>query len=287
MYGANDDDDMVAVPSHYRRSHLTSTCPKPNTFKTILLYLDFSVGSGSLTTPEEAQAFLASQRNKLKETNAGPPAHLSADGIDAWYMQQRNRDKEMRRRRNEAEAMLRGYRMTMSHGKQGGGSNPEKDDPATLSPVRNRLFENHMTDIDETMEDPDSEAFERRIGKLTMKEAEEKEDGGDAEKTTSGPEGSTEENGVVDKGKTDKSGGVAVAGKAKPTSLAEPSSMVQWRGFVEPGEAHTHTHTHAQSFSRYCVRCCCSCGANSVGLCSVLDPSHSLTDCLFPCLLVC
>jgi hypothetical protein len=40
-----------------------------------------------------------------------PPSNLSADGMDAWYLQQKQRELEMRKRRQEAEALLRGYRM--------------------------------------------------------------------------------------------------------------------------------------------------------------------------------
>lgn len=46
------------------------------------------------------------QRDKTHQ----PPTHLSADGVDAWYRQQKQRDDELKRRRKEAEALLRGYR---------------------------------------------------------------------------------------------------------------------------------------------------------------------------------
>jgi hypothetical protein len=36
--------------------------------------------------------------------------HVTTDGMDAWYMMQRNQEKEMRLRRQEAEQLLRGYR---------------------------------------------------------------------------------------------------------------------------------------------------------------------------------
>jgi hypothetical protein len=39
-----------------------------------------------------------------------PASNLPADGVDAWYMMQRHRELELRRRRQEAEALLRGYR---------------------------------------------------------------------------------------------------------------------------------------------------------------------------------
>jgi len=72
-----------------------------------------------LTTPEEATKFLASLRTKEKSSLflGNPPANLSADGMNAWHLQQRQREKELREQRKEAEEMLRKYRMTMSHGK--------------------------------------------------------------------------------------------------------------------------------------------------------------------------
>lgn len=39
-----------------------------------------------------------------------PPSNISADGMDSWYMQQRKREQELRKRRKEAEELLRGYR---------------------------------------------------------------------------------------------------------------------------------------------------------------------------------
>lgn len=65
-----------------------------------------------LTTPEEAQLFLASMRGKShqRESLHNPPSHLSSDGMDAWYLQQKQRERELRERRKEAEQLLRGYR---------------------------------------------------------------------------------------------------------------------------------------------------------------------------------
>lgn len=45
-----------------------------------------------------------------REITHQPPTHLSSDGMDAWYLQQRQRERELRERRKEAEALLRGYR---------------------------------------------------------------------------------------------------------------------------------------------------------------------------------
>lgn len=65
-----------------------------------------------LTTPEEAQAFLAAMRDKQhqREITHKPPSNLSSDGMDAWYLMQRQKERELRLRRKEAEAILRGYR---------------------------------------------------------------------------------------------------------------------------------------------------------------------------------
>lgn len=56
--------------------------------------------------------FLAAMRDKSRkeEWERKPPTNLTADGMDAWYMMQRNREKEMKQRRQEAEQLLRGYR---------------------------------------------------------------------------------------------------------------------------------------------------------------------------------
>jgi len=65
-----------------------------------------------LTTPEEARAFLAAMRDKShqREFLHKPPTNLSSDGMDSWYLQQRQREKDLRQRRKEAEAILHGYR---------------------------------------------------------------------------------------------------------------------------------------------------------------------------------
>jgi hypothetical protein len=80
----------------------------------------YPVGS-PLTTPEEAKAFLAAMRNKSHEREFlhKPPSNISSDGMDSWFMQQRKREQELRERRKEAEALLRGYR-----GYGGGFSTP-------------------------------------------------------------------------------------------------------------------------------------------------------------------
>lgn len=87
-----------------------------------VIYLYLSVCS-PLTTPEEAQAFLAAMRNQSnqRQVSHNPPKSLTADGMDAWYLAQRHREKELRLRRQEAEALLRGYRSGSGAPGAGGG----------------------------------------------------------------------------------------------------------------------------------------------------------------------
>ena len=56
--------------------------------------------------------FLAAMRDKSKKEDWEHSAHShgTTDGMDAWYMLQRNREKELKQRRQEAEQLLRGYR---------------------------------------------------------------------------------------------------------------------------------------------------------------------------------
>jgi hypothetical protein len=60
--------------------------------------------------------FLAAMRegskSKKEEWEHKPHAHATTDGMDAWFMMQRHRGKELRQRRQEAEQLLRGYRGT-------------------------------------------------------------------------------------------------------------------------------------------------------------------------------
>lgn len=89
-----------------------------------------TVCSAPLTTPEDAKAFLASMRDKShqREFSHQPPSNLSADGMDTWFLQQRQHQKELRERRREAEELLRGYRggreslggLSSAHSSRGG-----------------------------------------------------------------------------------------------------------------------------------------------------------------------
>lgn len=129
--------------------------------------------SSPLTTPEEAQAFLAAMRDKQKAAEAvgKPPAHLSVDGMNAWHYQQREREKELRKRRQEAEQLLRGYRMTMSHDKAH-ASKPSRDSYG-YSPGRGgKLFENEKDTISETNENIGygHDNHVREVGRLSIDE---------------------------------------------------------------------------------------------------------------------
>ena len=102
-----------------------------------------------LTTPEEAQAFLAAMRNKShqREVLHRPPSNLTSDGMDAWYLYQKQRERELRERRKEAEEILRGYRGSLDPSSNNhnsgrlsltGGTSPRSlsealDDPAKMS----------------------------------------------------------------------------------------------------------------------------------------------------------
>ena len=125
-----------------------------------------------LTTPEQAHAFLVTMRDKQKAADViggKPPTNLSADGMDAWYLAVRQREREMKARRQEAEALLRGYRMTMSHDKNIVSREKGKDG---LSPVVGKLFDDGMSTINESMEDEfDFEGAKREIGRLSIDES--------------------------------------------------------------------------------------------------------------------
>jgi len=57
--------------------------------------------------------FLAMMRDESKKKEGydfKTPNRVKTDGMDNWYMMQRNQEKEMRQRRAEAEQLLRGYR---------------------------------------------------------------------------------------------------------------------------------------------------------------------------------
>jgi hypothetical protein len=117
---------------------------------------------------------LAIMRDKQKAADVihVPPAHLTVDGVNAWYLQQKERERLERERRKEAEALLRGYRMTMSHDKTRVPAVKGKE-RAGLSPLRGQLFENQMDTISETMDDVeiDGQGGTREIGHLSIDES--------------------------------------------------------------------------------------------------------------------
>ena len=70
----------------------------------------YTAGSGSFLSPEEADAYLAKQR-KLQDQPIVPPLSLTSSAeISDWYMVQRQRELEERKKREEAETYLRAYR---------------------------------------------------------------------------------------------------------------------------------------------------------------------------------
>ena len=71
---------------------------------------DKYAGSGSFLSPEEAMAYLTKQRKKTSNPPAPPSNLTSSAEISDWYMVQRQRELEERKKREEAEAYLRAYR---------------------------------------------------------------------------------------------------------------------------------------------------------------------------------
>jgi hypothetical protein len=182
-----------------------------------------------LTSPEEAQAFMAAMRDKSKAYDpfAKPPANLSSDGMDAWYLQQRKREQELKKRRQEAENLLRGYRTSYIPN--------TKDNFATIRPPLTKMKSTsekatNLTKIREVMADPDSDIYEQRpvlgVQRLSIEHLEPGE--GEALQTpnaayaasqkSSSPEGSTDP--VV---------------KQNPESATKTAFATEWRDFVEPG----------------------------------------------------
>jgi len=67
-------------------------------------------GAGSFRTPEDAMAYLAKQR-KLQDQPIAPPTNItSSSELSDWYMVQRQREIDGRKKREEAEAYLRAYK---------------------------------------------------------------------------------------------------------------------------------------------------------------------------------
>lgn len=110
-------------------------------------------------------------KQKAAEAIGKPPAHLTVDGMNAWHHQQREREMELRRRRQEAEQLLRGYRMTMVPDNL--NTKTSRRDSYGYSTVRGQLFEKDMNTIpSESIENIefDNGGIERQIGRLSIQE---------------------------------------------------------------------------------------------------------------------
>mmetsp|Transcript_12932 Transcript_12932/g.26743 ORF Transcript_12932/g.26743 Transcript_12932/m.26743 type:complete len:517 (+) Transcript_12932:113-1663(+) len=96
---------------------------------------DTGDGAGSLMTPEEAKTFLAEQKTASKKgtINPTPPQGLSSGDLDSWYTQQKQREIEARKKREEAEAILRGYRGAWDGSKSGSGGGGGNGSSSALS----------------------------------------------------------------------------------------------------------------------------------------------------------
>jgi putative glutathione S-transferase len=140
----------------------TNIAPRHNPHPRLFLPPAFqcTVTCSPLTTPEDAQAFLASMRDKqhLRENLHKPPSNLSSDGMDAWYMLQRQKERELKARRKEAEMILRGYR--------GSGSN------SYFTPTNADLSESTMTES-ETVFNYDAVVETPRMAQFDEKKEEE------------------------------------------------------------------------------------------------------------------
>ena len=135
----------------------------------IFIYLFFPLGlvNSPLTTPEQAQQFLAAMRDKSKKEGIDhkPPSNLSADGVDAWYMMQRHREQELRQRRKEAAEILRGYRAPYQH-------DDHSVEWGTSPTYNNRRSRASFGDanLSESLTDPASPAFRRQSAMPRMME---------------------------------------------------------------------------------------------------------------------
>ena len=98
----------------------------------------FKVDAGSTTfmTPEQAKAFLAEQKiaSKKGSVQPTPPSGLSSGELDSWYSQQKAEQAEARRKREEAEAILRGYRSAWDGSKSSGGGGGDGGSSESLPP---------------------------------------------------------------------------------------------------------------------------------------------------------
>lgn len=85
-----------------------------NTFQYLIILNASSIKSiETFRTPEEAEAFLREvQSAKKKQDKPVPPTNLNSSDLNDWYSKQRQFELEQRKRREEAETLLRSYRST-------------------------------------------------------------------------------------------------------------------------------------------------------------------------------
>ena len=115
-----------------------------------------------------------------------PPSNLSQDGMDAWYRQQRQRQQELRQRRKEAEAILRGYRGIASDFNKTPTSPDHSRFEEDISPDPARVNLNY--DLEKEGEEKD-DSRPAGYGKAFEEEKKYEEDA--VKKTRSGESGST------------------------------------------------------------------------------------------------
>mmetsp|Transcript_11320 Transcript_11320/g.16628 ORF Transcript_11320/g.16628 Transcript_11320/m.16628 type:complete len:587 (-) Transcript_11320:9-1769(-) len=220
----------------------------------------FKDSSTPLTTPEEAEAFLLAMRKKEISNWQKPPPNLSAAAVNSWHLQQRQREQELRERRREAEDLLRGYRMTMSHNKLPEAEKRKYKDFSS----RKKLFHSGMPMVGEAMGDPDSDEHENLSESKTNRSASEsqapteREGGQDISDCASKSEVTGEQSdallvkspGTPSETQTDKDTTFSVKGGESKTSAAQNGSSdgkklpptkargkddkTEWREFVEP-----------------------------------------------------
>ena len=137
--------------------------------------------------------------------------------MDAWYLQQKRRETEMKQRRQEAENMLRGYRSSYIPNAAG----REMKGPARTKSLSEKATS--LTKVGEAMADPDSDIYEKStlgIQRLIIDEYVAID--GDV-KLPSGADAGEEKILVSPEAAIDP----AVRQKPVPT---------EWRDFVEPGK---------------------------------------------------
>ena len=111
----------------------------------IILHI-LPVSIAPLTTPEEAQAFLANMREAQhkRERSHQPPSNLSAD---VWFLRQRKEEQELRNRRREAETILHNYRSGNQNGNNGNGnSRASWDNKSSSTPRHSSAGSEHGND---------------------------------------------------------------------------------------------------------------------------------------------